>query len=101
MFGYTPYNGPYPTGSGMFDTGGSSNQGGYSDPKMDQLIQATEYGSDTATFFQYEDYAARQLPMLWLPLRSEVEVYRASLAGFAPLNPFSGGLNPQVWYYTK
>ncbi|HEX4831393.1 MAG TPA: ABC transporter substrate-binding protein [Trebonia sp.] len=100
-FGYTPYNGPYPTGSGIFNSGGNGNQGGYTDPAEDSLVNATEYGSSTATFFQYEDYTARQLPQLWLPLRNEVEVYRSNLGGFLPVNSFSGGLNPQVWYYTK
>ena len=34
---------------------------------MNNLINATEYGSSTPAFFAYEDYAARQLPWLWLP----------------------------------
>ena len=24
-----------------------------------------------------------------------------NLVGYAPLNPFTGGLNPEDWYYTK
>ncbi len=99
-FGYEPYS-LYPSGDGFFDTGGSGNSGGYSDPKMDQLIKATEYGSSTKSFFAYEDYAARQLPWLWLPLRSDLLVYRTKLQGVVPLNPFNGGLNFEDWYYTK
>lgn len=99
-FGYEPYS-LYPSGDGFFDTGGSGNSGGYSDPKMDQLIKATEYGSSSKAFFAYEDYAARQLPWLWLPLRSDLLVYRTKLQGIVPLNPFNGGLNFEDWYYTK
>lgn len=99
-FGYDPYS-LYPNGSGFFNTGGINNNGGYSSPQMNNLINATAYGSSTQTFFAYEDYAARQLPWLWLPLRNSVKVYKSNLQGFTPLNPFSGGLNPEVWYYTR
>ncbi|MBF9066872.1 peptide ABC transporter substrate-binding protein [Streptacidiphilus fuscans] len=99
-FGYDPYS-LYPAGEGLFNSGGTSNQGGYSDPKMDQLINATEYGSDTASFYAYEDYAAQQLPWLWLPNHNSLLVYRNNLQGITPLNPFSGGLNPEMWGYTK
>lgn len=99
-FGYEPYS-LYPNGDGFFNTGGSGNSGGYSDPKMDQLIKATEYGSSPQAFFTYEDYAARQLPWLWLPLRSSILVYRTKLQDVVPLNPFSGGLDYEDWYYTS
>jgi peptide/nickel transport system substrate-binding protein len=99
-YGYDPYP-LYPTGASFFNTGGDNNQGGYSSPQMDRLIDATEYGSGTQAFFAYEDYAARQLPWLWLPQADIIWAYKSKLAGFQPLNPFSGGLNPEDWYYTK
>jgi peptide/nickel transport system substrate-binding protein len=99
-YGYNPY-GLDPSGAGMFNTGGENNSGGYSSAEMNNLINATEYGSSTSAFYAYEDYAARQLPWLWLPNESNVFVYRSNLAGVTPLNPFSGTLNPEVWYYTK
>jgi peptide/nickel transport system substrate-binding protein len=98
--GYDPYN-LYPTGSALFNTGGVNDNGGYSSAEENSLIDATEYGSSTQAFYSYEDYTAEQLPWLWLPLESNVWVYKSNLAGFAPLNPVSGGLNPEVWYYTK
>jgi peptide/nickel transport system substrate-binding protein len=99
-FGYSPYS-LYPADNGNFITGGTSNYGGYSDPKADSLINATLQGSNARTFFAYEDYVAKQLPWLWLPLREGLEMYRSNLGGFAPLNPFSGAENPEDWYYTK
>jgi len=99
-FGYDPYS-LYPAGDSLFNTGGVNNQGGYSSPEMNNLIDATEYGSSTSAFYAYEDYAAKQLPWLWLPDQSNVFVYKSNLAGVTPLNPFSGTLNPEVWYYTK
>ncbi|WP_160311097.1 ABC transporter substrate-binding protein [Streptacidiphilus anmyonensis] len=99
-FGYEPYS-LYPNGTGYFDTGGNGNSGGYSDPEMDQLIKATEYGSSTTVFSQYEDYAAQQLPWLWLPLREGILVYRTKLQGVVPLNPFSAGQDFEDWAYTS
>jgi peptide/nickel transport system substrate-binding protein len=100
-FGYDPYPGIYPAGDGFFDSGGFNNEGGYSDPEMNSLINATEYGSSTQAFYTYEDYAAEQLPWLWLPNPAFVQVYKTNLHGFTPLNPFSGTLNPEVWYYSS
>jgi peptide/nickel transport system substrate-binding protein len=98
--GYMPYS-LDPTGSGEFNTGGPYNFGGYSNPEMDQLINETEYGSSSQAFTAYENYATQQLPQLWLPNPGFFTAIPASLQGFAPLNAFSGGLNPQYWYYTK
>ena len=100
--GYNPY-GLYPASDGLFDSNGNGNSGGYASPELDSLIKATEYGSSASpsVFFAYEDYAARQLPALWLPLENDLLVYRKNLGGITPLNPFSGGINPEVWYFTK
>ncbi len=100
QFGYQPYS-LDPSGAGIFNTDAVSNYGGYSSPRMDQLINATEYGASPSTFFAYEDYAAEQLPWLWLPDPSSVIVYKKNLAGVVPASPFDFLLNPEVWYYTK
>lgn len=99
-FGYSPF-GLYPADTGNFASGGNGNQGGYDDPQADKLINTTLENSDTSSFFAYEDYVAKQLPWLWLPLREGIVVYKSNLGGVAPLNPFSGGINPEDWYYTK
>jgi len=99
-FGYNPY-GLYPADNGNFATGGTSNFGGYSDPQADSLINATLQSSGTQAFYQYEDYVAKQLPWLWLPLRESLEVYKSNLAGFAPTNSFSADLDFETWHYSK
>jgi len=99
-FGYDPYS-LDPTGGSFFNTGGVNNQGGYSSTEENNLINETEYGSSSSAFYAYEDYTAEQLPWLWLPQSSNLFVYKKNLAGVTPLNPFSGTLNPEVWYYTK
>ncbi len=100
QYGYNEYL-MDPSGAGMFNTDANGNYGGYSTPEMDKLIEATEYGSSSSAFFAYEDYATEQLPLLYLPNASGVFVYKDNLAGITPINPFSGLLNPEVWYYTK
>lgn len=99
-FGYDPF-GLYPADNGVFATGGTSNLGGWSDPKADSLIKATLQGSSTSAFFQYEDYVARQLPFLWLPLREGLQLYKSNISGVTPLNSFSGGENYEDWSITK
>jgi peptide/nickel transport system substrate-binding protein len=100
QFGYQPYL-LDPSGAGVFDTSGVNNYGGYSTPQMDQLIHQTEYDSSPSAFYAYEDYAAQQLPWLWLPDPSAVVAYKSNLAGFIPSSPFDFTLNPEVWYYVK
>jgi peptide/nickel transport system substrate-binding protein len=68
---------------------------------MDALINATEYGSSPTAFFEYEDYAAQQLPVLWIPDESAIYIYKKNLAGAFPANPFDAPYNPEVWYFTK
>ncbi|HUC22084.1 MAG TPA: ABC transporter substrate-binding protein [Streptosporangiaceae bacterium] len=100
QYGYNEYL-MDPSGAGQFNTDANGNYGGYSSAEMNSLIDATEYGSSSSAFFAYENYAAEQLPLLWLPAESQVFVYKSNLAGVTPLNPFSGLYNPEVWYYTK
>jgi peptide/nickel transport system substrate-binding protein len=100
-YGYSPFFGPYPAGAGQYNTGGNGNEGGYSSATENNLIDQTEYGSSPSTFFQYEDFTARQLPMLWLPLNDQILIYKSKLAGVAPLNPLDAGNNEQDWYYVK
>jgi peptide/nickel transport system substrate-binding protein len=100
QFGYQPYS-VDPNGSGIFNTNAVNNYGGYASPEMDQLINETEYGSSPSAFFAYENYAAEQLPWLWLPNPSGVIVYKNNLAGVVPTSPFDFLLNPEVWYYVK
>jgi peptide/nickel transport system substrate-binding protein len=99
-FGYDPYD-LYPAGDGIFNTDSNGDQGGYSSAEENTLINDTEYGGSAQTFFAYEDYTAEQLPWLWVPLPSNIQVYKSNLVGYSPLNPFTGGLNPEDWYYTK
>jgi peptide/nickel transport system substrate-binding protein len=100
QYGYDPYE-LDPNGSSLWNTDGVSNYGGYSSPEMDSLINATEYGNSSSAFAAYENYAAEQLPVLYLPDPDFIWIYKKNLAGAFPSNPFSVNLDPETWYYTK
>jgi peptide/nickel transport system substrate-binding protein len=100
QYGYDPYS-LDPSGASLWNTDGVENYSGYSSPEMDSLINETEYGSSSSAFFAYENYAAQQLPVLYLPDPDFIWVYKKNLAGAFPSNPFSVNQDPAVWYYVK
>ena len=63
--GYT--DNAYPTQNSIFNTGGSFNSGGYHDPKMDQLINASVFGSNPNAVTQEAAYEAEAQPALFEP----------------------------------
>ena len=79
----------YPSGETLFTTKGGFNPGGYSDPHMNALVDATTFGSANLT--SYATYAARQLPVLYQPNPvsiTEVSKGLKSSIGFTP-NPLA------------
>ncbi|MGH7666750.1 MAG: ABC transporter substrate-binding protein [Candidatus Dormibacteria bacterium] len=95
----------YPTGDEQVATGAASNAGYYSDPNMDRLILATESepsaSTERAELFRYEDYAAKQLPLLWLPTGpSTLTMYKKTLHGLLPQGVYDE-LYPQDYSVSK
>ena len=88
-----------PTGEDMFASGASYNLGSYSDPEMDDLIGNAETSSSPAAFRAFATYAARQLPVIWLPDSYSVVAVRSSLHGVVQ-NPL-GAFMPEYWYYAR
>jgi peptide/nickel transport system substrate-binding protein len=100
MYGGWVYAPDYePTGEALFQTGAGSNGGAYSDPKMDQLIKATTTSGDINVFHQFADYAAQQLPFVWMPNLYNIQTVDKKLHNvtFNPLFTFT----PEYWYFTK
>lgn len=74
--------GPYASGERLFATGAPVNLGSYSDPKADELIDATQHSDDPKAMDEYNDYLAEDLPVLWLPNPvSQISAYRTDLEG--------------------
>jgi peptide/nickel transport system substrate-binding protein len=92
----------YPTQNSIFNNG-SYNSGGYSDPKMDQLIQASVFGSDPNAVSNEASYGAIALPVLWEPNFETIWAVSKRIGGtsdsFLSLTQYS--LWPQFWYLKK
>ncbi|APZ44735.1 peptide ABC transporter substrate-binding protein [Acidihalobacter ferrooxydans] len=91
----------YPSGGGMFNTGGGSNYGAYSNPKMDKLIAATTHGKGLKTLYAYENYAARQLPVLFLPAPGYLVKYDPRLHGMNKFYTPVSYMAPEYLSYAK
>ncbi|TDQ00533.1 ABC transporter substrate-binding protein [Labedaea rhizosphaerae] len=93
--GANGYSSPFPSGKDYFGTGASQNFGSYSDPRMDQLIDATLTSSDRGAMADYERYAAEQVPSIWQPsFPLQVAAVSDRVKGAAPLNR---ALTPEYW----
>jgi peptide/nickel transport system substrate-binding protein len=99
----------YATTLGVFNTTGSSNLGGYSDPKADQLIEASVTSSNPAAVQAEAAYLTEQQPGLFQPNPVDaggtagVVVYKKTLSG-PPVsfeNLTQAYLTPEFWYFTK
>jgi peptide/nickel transport system substrate-binding protein len=102
-YGGWSYDGPgfEPTGEPLFQTGAGSNSGNYSNPTMDQLINATHTSNSLDVFHQFATYVAQQLPYLWAPNPEPYEIIAVNnkLHNVAYNALFT--LLPEYWYFTK
>lgn len=99
MIGWTYAPDYYPSGGGLFNTGGGSNYGAYSDPKMDKLIENTMRAKGLATLYAYENYAAQQVPVLYLPQPGYLVKYSPSLNGVDKFYNPVGFMAPEYLNY--
>jgi peptide/nickel transport system substrate-binding protein len=90
---------PYPTGDQLFDTNSNSNFGSYDSPTADKLIQTTVHG--TGNLDAYEDYLAKDLPVLWMPQPAfQISEINSHLQGTQPQSPILS-LTPEDWSFNK
>ncbi|HEY6538028.1 MAG TPA: ABC transporter substrate-binding protein [Candidatus Dormibacteraeota bacterium] len=78
-----------PTGGEIFGTGAGSNAGDFSDSTNDRNILATHTAPSQAAeiraMFAYENYLARDLPVLWMPITPlQLTLYKSHLHGLIP-----------------
>jgi peptide/nickel transport system substrate-binding protein len=89
-----------PDGSVLFESGGVDNGGLYDSPTANALINKLPSGGYPA-LYTYENYLAKQLPMLWMPqLDEQISAVNAKLKGVYPQDP-EGNIYPENWYYVK
>jgi peptide/nickel transport system substrate-binding protein len=91
----------YPTGEQIFATGAGSNQGNFSDPKLDELISATQYSDSPGAMQAYAQYGSQTLPVIWTPNNDyQLTEIANNLKGVIPQNPYLN-ITPEDWYYVR
>jgi peptide/nickel transport system substrate-binding protein len=84
---------PYPSGEPFFETGAAFNLGSYSDATADRLIRQS---IDTnAGLTRYENYLAKELPVLWQPYTGSLLEVKKNIHGFS-FSPFFTW-TPEAW----
>ncbi len=102
----------YPSGGGLFATNAASNFQGYTNNTMDSLIlKSYEPGTTAQTMkalYNYEEYAAKQLPVIWLPYPASsyagaaLPEHATDLHGtVSTFNPITDMIYPNDWTLTK
>jgi peptide/nickel transport system substrate-binding protein len=91
----------YPTTDLIFNTGGSYNQGDYSDPTADKLIHNSEFSADPNAVEKEASFLTSNLPALFTPNEDRIWAWKG-ISGtpdsFASLSNF--GFTPEYWYLT-
>jgi peptide/nickel transport system substrate-binding protein len=89
----------HPTGEILFKTDAGGNFGHYHDPVADELIERTVTTDDPDVLYEYQDFIAEQVPVIFNP-NFPIRLFEVAnnLRGFEPVNPF-GMINPENWYY--
>jgi peptide/nickel transport system substrate-binding protein len=89
----------HPTGEILFKTDAGGNFGHYHDPVADELVERTVTTDDLDVLYEYQDFIAEQVPVVFNP-NFPIRLFEvaSNLRGFEPVNPF-GMINPENWYY--
>jgi peptide/nickel transport system substrate-binding protein len=90
-----------PTGEELFACGAVANSGGFCDPANDSMIDKTLTSSNLQYIYEWQDYLATQLPVLWQPDADyQLTEVTDNLRGVTPQSP-TLSINPENWYYVK
>jgi len=96
-------DGPYPTTIGIFSTGGSLNNGFYSNPQADRLINASVTSSNPNAVKAEASYLTAQQPSLFQPNFDFIAVWKNNVSGqpaaFEAMTQYF--LNPELMYLTN
>jgi peptide/nickel transport system substrate-binding protein len=90
-----------PTGEELFACGAVGDSGGFCDQADDSMIDQTLTSSNLQYMYQWQDYLATQLPVLWQPDADyQLTEVTGNLRGVTPQSP-TLSINPEDWYYVK
>lgn len=93
----------YPSTNTLFNTTGSNNQGGFSDPTLDKLITGSMLSPDSSALTKEIAAVDTDLPGLFEPNEDQIMAWSPKLSGstdsFAETTQEL--INPEDWYFTK
>ena len=96
--GWIYYPNFYPLGDGLFGTTGGANFGGFSDPKLDAAITEAQTKPGYAGIYDYQNYAAKVVPALFLNYGETVVRYQPKVQGISDFfNPIYGFSPEYLW----
>jgi peptide/nickel transport system substrate-binding protein len=88
-----------PTGEEIFATGAVENFGNFSDTTNDANIKATNVSSSLSFLTTYENYLAKNLPVVWQPnAANALAEISDKVGGVTPINALLN-LDPEYWYF--
>jgi peptide/nickel transport system substrate-binding protein len=88
------------TGTGASVQYAGSDSGGYCDPQTQADILTTETSSDIQATYTYEDYLAKQLPVIWMPVAyAQLSEINKDLKGTGPQDPLLN-IYPENWRWS-
>jgi peptide/nickel transport system substrate-binding protein len=91
----------YPSGETLFMSGSGANSGGYTNAANDSLINSTLTSSSLTPLYNWQDYLAKQIPVIWQPNGVyELTEVSSSLGGVVPQSS-TLAINPENWYFIK
>jgi peptide/nickel transport system substrate-binding protein len=93
----------YPTTNELFNTTGSFDIGGYSDPRTDKKIHDSEFSLNDLAVKSEASYITAQQPGLFEPNEDRIYAFRSNLHGPSASFAATSQFEPDVeyWYYTK
>jgi peptide/nickel transport system substrate-binding protein len=90
-----------PTGEELFECGAIANSGGFCDRANDAMIYRTLISGNMQYMYNWQDYLAAQLPVLWQPNADyQLTEIADNLKGVTPQSP-TLSINPENWYFVK
>ena len=90
-----------PTGDELFQCGAPSNSGGYCDQTNDTLINKTLTSPNLQYMYQWQNYLAPQVPVLYQPAAAyQLSEVANNLKGVLPQSE-TLSINPENWYFVK
>jgi peptide/nickel transport system substrate-binding protein len=97
--GWTPFG--YPVVAELFSISSSLDSGSYVNSTSTRNLHAALYSNSSTAIKRYEDYLAKQVPVLWEPSPdTQVSAISPKLKGVGVQSP-TLAITPELWYLTS